>query len=55
MVIAIIQCIGVFFASLFGTVIITRANAKNDIGGGTFILFAIGVAMISCGIFFNGV
>ena len=52
MAIAIIQCIGVFIASWFGTVLFSLSINHTDSSPMTHILFAIGMAMATCGIFF---
>ena len=53
MAIALIQCVGVFFAALSGVSILGKLwRGTEDIQVFILITFALGMAMALCGLFF---
>jgi hypothetical protein len=53
MIIPFIQVIGVGISATFGLNCILRVVAKNDVSSESLIIFGIGMAMATCGLFFN--
>lgn len=51
MILAIIQMIGIFITTWFGTVVVYNTIHGKKIGAGTIVIFAIGVTMTTCGLF----
>ena len=52
MTIAIVQCVGVFVAAMYGLGSILNAVCAKDWSQPHVVAFAVGMAMATCGMFF---
>jgi hypothetical protein len=55
MIVPIIPCfqiVGVFIASFMGISIIGRCISRNSVAASHMIIFGVGMAMATCGLFF---